>query len=185
LSLREAQALAVRERLLDGAVELIEAGEEPSMRAVAKRAEVGERTVYRYFPRREDLHEAVRLKLSGKAGSEICDSVDGLEDYVRTLYTRFGEHPQLIAALVRADWAATHFRESRRRNLDDLRRLLDDAYPGAPATERQAVALALRVPLSGAGWLYQRDCGLDTEAAIAQGQWLVRTMLERLGGDHA
>lgn len=181
MSLRAAQAHAARERLIAAAIELVEANEEPTMRSVAKQAGVGERTIYRYFPSREDLFDAVRSRVAGRAGAPLCDSVDGLEDYVRALYTKFGESPRLIAALVHASWAASQFRESRRKNLDALRRLLDETYPSAPASERRAVALALRVPLSGAGWLYLKDCGLDTGAAIAQGQWLVRAMCERLG----
>jgi AcrR family transcriptional regulator len=55
-----ADALRNRERLLDAAKEVFSAGgAEASLEAVAKRAGVGTGTLYRHFPTREDLYEAV------------------------------------------------------------------------------------------------------------------------------
>lgn len=55
-----ADALRNRERLLDAAKEVFSAGgAEASLEAVAKRAGVGIGTLYRHFPTREDLYEAV------------------------------------------------------------------------------------------------------------------------------
>ena len=48
-----------RDDLIAAAVRLVERSEEPTMRAVAGAAGVGERTVYRYFESRERLAEAV------------------------------------------------------------------------------------------------------------------------------
>lgn len=55
-----ADARRNRDRLLDAAIELLlEVGAEPPFDAIARRADVGIATLYRHFPDRERLEEAV------------------------------------------------------------------------------------------------------------------------------
>ena len=55
-----ADARRNRDRLVDAAIELIlEVGAEPPLDAIARRAEVGIGTLYRHFPDRERLLDAV------------------------------------------------------------------------------------------------------------------------------
>ena len=59
-SLREQNALAARERILSAVAELIERADpgELTMPAVAEASGISLRTVYRYYPTREELLEA-------------------------------------------------------------------------------------------------------------------------------
>jgi AcrR family transcriptional regulator len=179
-SLREDQAQAVRRRILDAALVVIEGGGEPTMRSVATAAQIAERTIYRYFATRDELQAALVPDLRARASAPMPASMSELERYARDLFTRFDENPRLVRALVTGPWAQEHFSRTRRANLAALQALVDEAFPGATASDRRSAAASLRVPLSGAGWLYLMHCGFDREAAIDHVHWLVRTVVEKL-----
>jgi AcrR family transcriptional regulator len=76
---RRQQAAQTRERILAAASELVHGfprwdWRELTVRAVAQRAGVNERTVYRHFSSERELHEAVMRRLQDEAG----DPLDGL-----------------------------------------------------------------------------------------------------------
>jgi AcrR family transcriptional regulator len=171
----------IRSEMLDAAVELVIGGHEPTMRAVAERAGVGERTIYRYFDGREGLRDAVAAHLRPMLGVPLCGSVDDLEDYAARLFSQFETNHDLTVAFVGASWTKDELALSRSKNLTDLRALLGSAYPDAPTPEVDGAAATLRTVLSGSGWVYQRaSCGLTTEEIIANASWLIRLVLERL-----
>lgn len=177
-ALRRDQANAVRERILAATLEVIEEGEEPNMRSVAHAAEISERTVYRYFPSREDLHAAVLPLIRERASAPMAAHVDGLPDYVRRLFTTFDRNPRLTRALTTATWWSLG--TSRIANLQALRALIDAGFPAAPRASRESAAASLRVLYSAAGWAYLADCGLDLEASIRHVQWVTTTVLDEL-----
>jgi AcrR family transcriptional regulator len=186
-SLRRDQGNAVRERILAAAIAVVENGEEPNMRTVAIAASIAERTLYRYFPSREELHAALAQAVRGRAGAPMADDVSGLERYVHVLYTTFDRNARLTRALLSAAWAPANVR--RTANLRALRAIIDAGFPRAPLADRASAAASLRIPLSAAGWQYLADCAFDLAESIAHVQWLVRTVIEKLqhssGGRHA
>jgi len=157
--LRREQANAVRERILDATLRVIEDGGEPTMRAVAQAAAIAERTLYRYFATREELNDAVVPRLTACASAPMPQDVRGLPAYLRALFTTFDANARLTRALVHAKWAPTNV--SRPRNLEALRALVDAAHPTAPATDRASAAASLRVLYSAASWAYLADCGFS------------------------
>lgn len=186
--LRLEQTDAVRARLLASALAVIEAGAEPTMRAVAEHAGVAERTVYRYFASRDVLYEAMVPSFSTRASAPLPATAAGLVGYVRDLYETFERNAALIEALVRGPWAAPFLAHSRPANLAAVRALLDQAYPCVGDDERAAAATSIRLVLSGSSWSYLRDCQLDIESAVTHGQWIVGRALRSLaaqGGDDA
>ena len=189
VTLRDEQARAVRDRLVNAAIAMVEAGEEPNMRAVAKTAGVSERTIYRYFPAREDLFAALLPILRIRASVPMVEYAADLEKYARDLYTTFDANARLVRALVSASWAAPIFERTRAANLQALQAVLDRSYPLVPRGQRRAAAVALRVPLSGSGWAYLSDCEFSLKESIGHLRWLIRTVLRRLeeasGGNHA
>lgn len=180
-TLRDAHAELTRTLLLDSAWELAESGKEPTMRAVAARAGVAERTVYRYFENLEALVLALRPRFIGRAGIPLCERADQLEDYAAELYATFDANVPLVTMLLTSAWWLQHARRTRTKNLEEMRRLLDEAYPRAPAAARAAAAATLRAVLSGSGWLYLREsCGLSREELTRSARWMVRTHLRAL-----
>lgn len=179
----------MRERIIDAAVEVIESGHEPTMRSVAKQAGVSERTMYRYFPARDDLFAALTPVLRVRASAPMAESVDGLETYARRLFTTFDADAELVRALVAAPWASAAFRKSRPEHLRALESVLTRAFPDVPPADRRNAAATLRVALSGAGWVHLCDLGFSLQQTINHARWLIRTIIGNLeaaqGGTHA
>ena len=180
-SLREAQAELTRQLLLDAAWDLALTGEEPTMRAVASRAGVAERTVYRHFENLEALVTALRPRFMGRAGIPLCERAEQLEDYAAELYSTFEANVELVTMMLTSAWWLRYARRTRSKNLEQMRQLLDEAYPRAAAADRAAAAATLRAVLSGSGWLYLREsCGLPREELVRSARWMVRTHLRAL-----
>jgi AcrR family transcriptional regulator len=177
-ALRRDQAAAVRERILDAAIAVIEAGEEPNMRAVALAAQIGERTLYRYFASRDELQTALLPAVRERASTPMPDDIAGLPDYVRRLFTTFDKNARLARALATAAWAPTNV--TRPANLRALRKVIDAGFPKAPATIREAAAASLRVLYSATGWAYLADCGYGLEASIRHVVWNTKIALDAL-----
>ncbi len=185
-ALREAHSESTRARIVDAAFALVEAGEEPTMRAVARAAGVGERTIYRYFETHDALALALYPRFRGRAGVPLPDAFDALPGYVRDLFATFDRNARLITTMDTAPWMLPHFEKTRRRNLDALRELVAAAFPEAPEEDRAAGASALRVVLSGAGWRYLRlSCSLSQEAVVEHALWVLETVATRLGAARA
>ncbi len=80
-----ADSLRNRERLLAAAAEIFRAGgPEASLEAVARRAEVGIGTLYRHFPTREALFEAV-YRREVEQLAELAEALAGSEPPFRAL----------------------------------------------------------------------------------------------------
>jgi AcrR family transcriptional regulator len=176
--LRRDQANAVRDRILQATIDVIESGGEPNMRAVAQVAEISERTIYRYFASLDELQSAVVPILRERASAPMAECIEELPDYIRRLFTTFDQNAQLARALTRAAWVPTNV--SRSENLRALRKLIDAAYPKASKADRESSAVSLRVLLSASGWAYLSDCGFDLEASIRHVQWMAKTVTDKL-----
>lgn len=179
-SLRTEQANVAADRIITAALAMIEADEEPTMRAVAARAGIAERTVYRHFPSLDVLQTALIPHLRPRVGHPLCESTDELADYARALYSSFDLNRGISRTLATATWAQAILKRTRRENLTALRNLIATDFPGAPAEEIEAAAIALRIPLSAAGWMYFEDCGISREARVAHVTWLITAVLGRL-----
>jgi AcrR family transcriptional regulator len=176
-SLRERQAAEVRDRLLQACEDIVVRGDEPTMRGVAKEGGVSERTIYRYFPSFEELVEAAKPRFVGKSGVPLCDSADELERYAGDLFGTFEANKELIANLLTSSWVKPLMNTSRAQNLSQMRALLDEAHPRAPAKDRRAAASALRALLSGASWHYLRvSCGLGPREVVEHARWTIRSL---------
>jgi AcrR family transcriptional regulator len=101
-SLREEHALATRQRILGAVADLLEreGAEDVTVPAVAETSGVSLRTIYRYYPTREDLLEAAGRWI----GDELLKHPYPRDlDEVATLYEQgaqdFDERPGLVRAL--------------------------------------------------------------------------------------
>jgi AcrR family transcriptional regulator len=91
--LRQAQAAETRDRIVAAGAELVHSlprwdWRDVTVRAVAERAGVNHRTVYRHFASERELHDAVVRRLEEEAGEPLTGlDLDGLPDVTARVFS--------------------------------------------------------------------------------------------------
>lgn len=182
-SLREKRAEATREHILDAAFELlVQHPDQPfSHEAVAREAEVGARTVYRYFPAQSDLYEALWLRVRKQSGTVFPKVEDEILPCLHELYNAFEENEQLVRAVMESPAGArvrARGAEEGRTSFDES---LKEALRGRSAAERRQVRAVFHGLHSGPFWQMLRDRGgLSGPEAIDAASWAAQTLLDAL-----
>lgn len=181
--LRQAQTAATRERILDAFAELTESGVEPTYASVAERAQVQERTVYRHFPTKTELHQAFWQRLHAQrlqvpiAGSDL----DSLLEQVAQSFRAFGENEPLVRALLHSEHGQQirmDTNEQRRRRLEQV---VGQELPELDRGARRRTAAAVHILSSASAWEYLHDYwGMSAEQAAACIQTALHAMLRGL-----
>lgn len=166
-TVQDARAEAVREQAMAGLAAVLAAGRPLTFKEVALASGVSERTLYRYYPTRDELLAAAfawtnrRLDLDGRP----TDAASATE-LVRRAFVGFDE----VAAVVRELLAAPEGLAARLAEGPDRQRaattLVETEAPGLDPTTRRRVAAAVQLLTSAAAWQGLRDhWGMDgTEA---------------------
>jgi AcrR family transcriptional regulator len=183
--LRQAQAAATAQRILEAVRTVLERGDEPTFALVADAAGCQERTVYRHFPTKEDLAAAFwdwQYSLVGPRDWSLGTEAQLLALIDRS-FRSFDEHPELIKAMLHT----RHGRAARLTENDQRRamaeRCVDDAVPGLDAERRRQAAAATQLLFSAAAWEVLRDYwDMDGETAAATACLALTAMLEGLRG---
>lgn len=156
-----------------------------SMQDVARRADVSLRSLYRHFPSRRQLFEALYDWGTANAGVagivEQLEALDELPAFAHELFVRFEADKPVVRAGVmaslglgarperRAEWDSTAARLFQDSGLE-----LDDAEA------RQAFAV-VRLLFTGRVWLSLTErFGLDTQAAADAVEWASSTLIADL-----
>lgn len=188
-TLRAEYARMTRDRIIDGAIELIaESGAEPiTTAAIAARCGIAERTIYRHFESREELLKAAWPRMQEQVGSGGWpSSADELIDRPQQLFRRFDDH----AGLVRASIHSATGKELR-TGLNAARQAamlacVADAFPdleGAAARRRAAIVQLLE---SADAWGILNDFwGLDGAEAGRAASEAIAILLGRRAADAA
>lgn len=113
-SLREDNKARTRRRILDALVALVtERGTlDFTVAEVADRAEVPLRTLYRYFPRRQDLVDGLAAEADQVAAITLPDDRDGYEDWLVAAWGNLIAHEVFIRAQHQGD-AGVEVRRAR------------------------------------------------------------------------
>lgn len=184
-SRRQARAQQTRERIIEGVVDacLDQDLDDLSVAAVSERTGVSPATIYRYFPNREVLLEAVDRRLGEKLGRpRLPESIDGLVEYMPELFVFFEENIELMK-LARST-ADKLERETSLLRDRYLMALLEEEIAHLPAEEARSVQAVFRSLFSLDLYLMQRDRFDSTpEAAGRATQWAMRTLLQELRSD--
>ncbi len=158
------------ERVLRGARQAIaSAGLDVGYHEIARRANVGVGTVYRRFPDRAQLLEAILLdildELSSQAERALAgrDAWAGFTAFFVVLAHRFGENAGLSASL--ADRGGEQVARARRRLIDLIRQVTERAQH--EGTLRKDIAWQ-DVLLLAASLPAPRDCIVDLDTSSAQ-----------------
>lgn len=183
-SLREQQAQATRERILDAMAEQL-AGDgyaEFSVGRVAKRAGVSEPTIYRHFGGREGLFLAFNEWFEQRSGhpgypGSIDDFLDG---GIARVFAYFEEHEAYIRA-ARTSRVAEVFKPGRKRRGERLGKVMNEVTEHLDPAEAKQAKAVLRYLLSSTAYLGLKDeSGLSTEQAAAAAEWATRVLVDDL-----
>jgi AcrR family transcriptional regulator len=174
-TLRQQRASETRDRIVAAGCELLDASSVRdwrglTMRAVAERAGVNERTVYRHFTNERGLRDAVMGRLEQRAGIDLDElQLDGIVDVARRIFTTVASHP-----LERRPPLDPTLHDASRREQEALLRAL-----GPHAADWSDVDRSVAAAMVNALWrvaVYEHlavDWGLDDDAAIAGITWVI------------
>jgi len=183
---RRRQAAETRERIVTAGSELVHEFDSWSwdaltFRAVAERAGVGERTVYRHFPTERHLHDAVMARLEDEAGVAYDDlSLDSLPRITARVFSSRGS----FAAHASDVGSDPLFVAVDQRRRDALLRAVDAATPTWDESERRTVAALLDVVWSMPA--YERLIGawnFDGDDATHAITWLIGLLTHAIDDD--
>ena len=169
--LRESQAAATRERIVEACVALMQRGADLTYAAVAAAAGVQQRTVYRHFPKKDDLEAALWDWIVAHLthADFAARDEEQLVEAMRESFAGFDADAPLIQAMLHSSQGL----EVRRRQQPVRRAMFEacvgSAVPGAPPPVRGRAAAVLQVLYSAAAWdLLRSFWEMDaTEAADA------------------
>jgi AcrR family transcriptional regulator len=184
---RRQQAAATRERIVSAGSELVHEFDSwewdaLTFRAVAERAGVGERTVYRHFPTERHLHDAVMARLEEEAGVAYEDlELTTLPEITARVFSSRGSFAAREAVPNDAD---PLFVEVDQRRRDALLRAVTDATPTWADAERRTIAALLDLVWSMPG--YERLVGawdFDGDDATHAITWLMSLLTDAIDDD--
>jgi AcrR family transcriptional regulator len=178
-TLAERHTDLTRQVILDAAAEMLERASvgELTVRAVARQANISERTVFRYFADREEFLDAVadevRTRMDLPPGPR---NVQDLEAAPRALYERFEAKTSLVRAALHTELFHRMRETQARSRWTAVRQLVDAMAPKRTERERRIAAANIRYYLAASTWHYFRfyfsfsleDSIAAAETAIAQ-----------------
>jgi AcrR family transcriptional regulator len=179
---RRQQVAETRERIVGSGAELVHElpswdWRELTVRAVANRAGVSERTVYRHFASERELRDAVMRRLEEEAGDPVGDlTLEGFEDVVTRLFAFLAS----FAATPRAPADPTFVAVDERRR-QALLTALEPETDGWSEDDRRMLAAELDMMWSVAA--YERMIavwGLDPEQATQAVAGMVRLLVDAI-----
>jgi AcrR family transcriptional regulator len=182
--LRERQAAVIREAILDALAGLLE-HEDPddvAMPQVAADAGISLRTLYRYFPTREAMFDAVGDHVVARMG--LPRQIDGADDIAAVFLEsarRGAQSPQLVRAMLWTRLGRRARSSHRRRRVEAITAALAEVTSHLPAAEGRRRAGALVYLASLPAWIsVSEECGLSAEDAQLGIAWAITTLVAEL-----
>jgi len=181
---RAQKVAATRERIVQAGSELVHGfaswdWQELTFRAVAERAGVGERTVYRHFPTERHLHDAVMQRLEEEAGITYEDvTLENLGEVTAKVFSSRGSFA--VGESVSAPDSPTFVAVDHRRR-DALERAV--AASTATWTERERTTVAALLDMLWNLPSYERLVGvwnLTPDDATSAITWLIDHVVDAI-----
>ena len=173
-----------RHRILDAFIAQLTEGGELTHDAVAGRAHVARRTVYRYFPDRAALMDGALLRVRELAGPRVTypASAEELLETLEPIYTGFDSVAPMMTMLRTTPQGRQLRLAQNSQRVASYTRALADAVKDLPPADRKLATAMLQV-LHTTPWLEMRDhWGLDGKQIARATGWAVRTLLADLRG---
>jgi len=183
-SLREQQAETVRQQILSGVAALLEQSsvDALTMPLVAGLSGVSLRTLYRYYPTREQLLEAagrwIGSELLGQGYPQTLNEVgDSFEDGCR----QFDRHPGLVRALALSELGREVRGYRRGERIEAIREALETEVGELPEEElRRAEAILAYLHNMLAYTTLREEHGLQGEEIGKAVGWAIRALVDDL-----
>lgn len=184
LSLREAQANVTREKILSAVADLIERGgmEDLTMPEVAEASGASLRTVYRYYPTREQLLEAAARWI----GEELLQhpfpqNLDEVADLFQEGCRDFDERPGLVRAMALSQLGQEVRGYRRRGRLESIREAIRNELPGLGNEEAKRAEAVLAYLHNMLTYTFMREeSGLSGDEIGEAAGWAIRTLVADL-----
>ena len=148
-----------RGAILEAAVDMVQEGAvaDITMRAVAARAGMSERTVFRHFASREELLAGLIEEVSARFDLPTDPgTIEQLLAYPAALYGRFEATSALTRAALRSELFDRFRSTNAQRRWQAIGTIIDRAAKGAPVRARRIAAANIRYHLSASAWNYYR-----------------------------
>ena len=182
-ALRRRQTAATREEILDVAMDMLNTSAQDrfSHESIAQTAGMGARTVYRHFPDRAALLQALWLRVRDITDTKFPAREEDVVPFVRSVFHAFDQHESLVRAVL-SSAAGTEARErggveGRRAFAHSLSGLL----AGLGATERARIIAVFVAIDSAPFWQLLKDRGgLTGPKAQEAAAWLIEVLLDAL-----
>lgn len=179
--LRERQAQQTRDDVLDALVTLLtdRAVDEVTTKEVARAAGVSERTVYRHFPDRTALVEALTARFMS-SGKWVPTTPEQLQDLpsvaVELMAVLEAHHVEAQAeALLNAD--PRRFTSRTSAHTQQFREMVGNGLPQLDTDQQQSLAAVLRVLFSAQTWLRMRaEFGINGDESGPIIAWAIETL---------
>jgi AcrR family transcriptional regulator len=159
LSLADRRNEVTRRLILDTAIDLLETDGVASltMRAVAKRANMAERTVFRYFATRDEFLDAVTIAARERMELPAPPrSMDELRALPRRLYEALDAQQRLVIAAMHSEVSDRMREAAARSRWPAVRELIDAHAPKCSPHDRKLVAATICQYLNATSWHYHR-----------------------------
>jgi AcrR family transcriptional regulator len=153
-----------------------------TMRAVARKAGMSERTIFRYFASREEFLDAVAREFTRLLNMPSApQTVDELLAMPRKLYSAFEPHAKLIAVVFHTEIFPRMKAGAAQQRWLAIGKLLEREFGSAPPRARKIAAANIRYFLSAATWHYYRFVFRFTlEDTVACAETAIRQALNGL-----
>ena len=180
-NLRDRQTAATREQILDVGFELLtrHPNDPFSHEAIAEKAGMGARTVYRYFPGRAELLQALWERLRGATGIRFPAAEEEVVPFIRGMFEQFEDHEALVRAVINSPISMEVRKTGAIRGRADLTKSLSKALSGLPPRRQTQVIAVFLTLYSGNFWQTLRDrgglSGPDAQEAAA---WALEALLK-------
>lgn len=182
--LRARLADTTRDAIVDALVAQLaeDGGFDVNYAALARRAQVSIQTLYRHFPTRDALLDALTRRAGlAMALRELPHDREGVLATVRALFPRFDHHAALFAAQVHAGTRSRARARGRSRRASAFEEVLAKATPHVRAERRRAAAGILHLLVSAGTWHRLREeLGLDGAQSGEITAWAVDTLWRAL-----
>lgn len=183
LGLRERQTAATREQILNIAMQQLGQGPRGTVshERIAETAGMGARTVYRYFPDRASLLQAVWMRLREAATTRFPEHEEEILSRTRIVFQELQAKETLIRAVITSPAGTEASERAGVEGRAAFASSLASALEGRPENEKARIIAVFVSIYSAPFWQLLRDRGLLSGAEAEEAAvWTLQTLLRAI-----